>query len=322
MVTPQGFNALLKLVEEPPPHLKFIFATTEPEQGHRHHPLAHPPLPVPARAAARAAATTCRSSATRRASRSSRRCCRWWCARAPARSATRCPCSTSCIGGRRAEGVTYERAVGLLGYTDAALLDEVVDAFAADDGASVFELVDRVIEGGHRAAAVRRRPARAAPRPDHAARRARRGRQGLVDVPAGPGRADVGAGRAVRRRPSWRAPPTSSAPASPRCAAPPRPRLQLELICARVLLPGADPQAARGLGARVDRLERRLAIGAHRGSLPAAPAPARPRRLAPLGRPPASAALRRPPRQPEPAAAEPGRSPSRSRAASQQPPTG
>ena len=54
MVTTQGFNALLKLVEEPPPHLRFIFATTEPEKVIADDPLAHPPLPVPADPAAAA----------------------------------------------------------------------------------------------------------------------------------------------------------------------------------------------------------------------------------------------------------------------------
>ena len=95
MVTPQGFNALLKLVEEPPDHVKFIFATTEPEKvigtirSRTHH------YPVPARAARRRCSSTSRSSARPRASRSSRACCRSSCARAAGRPATRCRCSTS-----------------------------------------------------------------------------------------------------------------------------------------------------------------------------------------------------------------------------------
>ena len=147
MVSPQGFNALLKLVEEPPPHIKFIFATTEPDKvigtirSRTHH---YPFRLVPPEMLA----STCRAvrgrgrqgRAGRAAARRPRR------RRLGARHAL--ACSTSCIGGAGADGVAYERAVALLGYTPGSLLDEVVDAFAAGDGAAVFGVVDRVIETG------------------------------------------------------------------------------------------------------------------------------------------------------------------------------
>ena len=52
------------------------------------------------------------------------------------------------LGGAGDDGVTYELATGLLGFTPDALLDEVVDAFAAHDGGTVFGVVDKVIETG------------------------------------------------------------------------------------------------------------------------------------------------------------------------------
>ena len=149
MVTTQGFNALLKLVEEPPDFLVFVFATTEPDKVLDDDPLAHPPLPVPADPAGGACARTSSRSARPRASRSSRPCCRWWCAPAAARRATRCRSSTSCWPGPGPEGVTYARAVALLGVTDGALLDDMVDALAAGDAAAVYGTVDRVVEAGH-----------------------------------------------------------------------------------------------------------------------------------------------------------------------------
>src|SRR6202030_2384768 len=148
MVTQQGFNALLKLVEEPPPHLKFIFATTEPEKviptirsRTHHYPFRLVPpsilrelmqgilraegvafedtvLPL----VARAGAGSVRDSLS---------------------------ILDQLLAGSDESGLSYERAVALLGYTDASLLDEIVDAFATADGAAVFGVVNRVIEGGH-----------------------------------------------------------------------------------------------------------------------------------------------------------------------------
>ena len=106
------------------------------------------------------------------------------------------------LAGRRRAGLTYDRAVALLGYTDASLLDEIVDAFAAGDGAAVFRAVNRVIEGGHD---PRRFAADLLDRlrdlivlaavPDAA-------ENGLLDVPAGPGSSGWPGRRPASARPS------------------------------------------------------------------------------------------------------------------------
>ena len=208
MVSTQGFNALLKVVEEPPPHVKFIFATTEPER---------------VLGTIRRAPTTTRSGWCRRAS-----CRTTWPTSARRRASTVGPgvlplvvragagsvrdalsVLDQLIAGAGPEGVTYAYAAGLLGYTDAALLDDVVDALAAGDAASVFELVDRVVDSG---IDPRRFVADLLERlrdlivlqavPDAAD-------EGHAARPAGPGRPDARAGRPVRRRPSSPAPPTS-----------------------------------------------------------------------------------------------------------------
>ena len=135
---------------------------------------------------------------------------------------TRCPSSTSCSRARTTDGIRYDRAVALLGYTDASLLDEIVDAFAAGDGAAVFRAVNRVIEGGHE---PRRFATDLLDRfrdlivlasvPDAIS-------SGLLDVP--PDRVDAlkAPGRAATDSPRSPAPPRSSPPGSTRCAAPPR----------------------------------------------------------------------------------------------------
>ena len=149
MVTTQGFNALLKLVEEPPDFLVFIFATTEPDKVLHHHPLAHPPLPVPADPAGRACAPTSRRSA-RAEGIAVEPAVLPLVVRAGGGSARdSLSILDQLLAGAGPEGVTYASAVALLGVTDAALLDDMIDALAAGDAAAVYGTVDRVVEAGH-----------------------------------------------------------------------------------------------------------------------------------------------------------------------------
>ena len=152
MVTQQGFNALLKLVEEPPAHVKFIFATTEPEKvlgtirSRTHH---YPFRLVPPAAMLDYVQELCESESVGveagvlplvvRAGGGSPR--------------DTLSLLDQLIAGSDADAaghvlVRYERAVALLGYTHSELLDEVVDAFAAGDGGGAFAAVDRVVQTG------------------------------------------------------------------------------------------------------------------------------------------------------------------------------
>ena len=281
------------------------------------HPLAHPPLPVPADPAAAAVGLP------RRAVRAARACAIEPAAlplvvRAGAGSARdTLSVLDQLIGGAGPEGVTYALATGLLGYTPDTLLDEVVDAFAAGDGAAVFGVVDKVIETGQDPRRFTEDLLRrlrdlviVAAVPDAPA-------TGLIDVARGPGRAARRPGRPVRPRRAEPGRRPGRRPASPRCAGATAPRLLLELICARVLLPGAD-HSTDGVLARLDRIEKRIDDhrrrprrrpgGRARGRPP--PGPARPRRASPATpRPGRRAAGARADRRPAPepaAAAEPG----------------
>ncbi|MET7859709.1 DNA polymerase III subunit gamma and tau [Streptomyces sp. NPDC005318] len=259
MVTPAGFNALLKVVEEPPEHLKFIFATTEPEKvigtirSRTHH---YPFRLVPPGTLREYLAEVCGKENSYvedgvlplvvRAGAGSVR--------------DSMSVMDQLLAGAGDDGVTYAMATSLLGYTDGSLLDSVVDAFAAGDGAAAFEVVDRVIEGGND---PRRFVADLLERlrdlvilaavPDA-------GEKGLIDAPADvvermQAQASVfGAAELSRAADLVNEGLTEMRGAT-------SPRLQVELICARVLLPAAFDDE-RSLQARLDRLERGASFAA------------------------------------------------------------
>ncbi|CAI9401189.1 DNA polymerase III subunit gamma and tau [Nocardioides sp. T2.26MG-1] len=310
MVTTQGFNALLKLVEEPPPHLRFIFATTEPDKvlptirSRTHH---YPFRLIPPRLLSSYLSELCDKEGVTidpaalplvvRAGGGSAR--------------DTLSVLDQLLGGAGPAGVTHELAAGLLGYTPDTLLDEVVDAFAAGDGASVFAVVDKVVETGQDPRRFTEDLLRrlrdlviVAAVPDAPA-------TGLIDVSEDQGERLVAqAARFGAAELSRAADIAATGLTEMRGAT--APRLLLELLCARILLPGAD-HATDGVMARLDRLEKRLTITGTPTPTAAAPAapPAQDRPAPPPARPtPPDPAAQRPEpapvdREPEPAAPAP-----------------
>ncbi|XKK58442.1 DNA polymerase III subunit gamma and tau [Streptomyces sp. ARC32] len=263
MVSPQGFNALLKVVEEPPEHLKFIFATTEPEKvigtirSRTHH---YPFRLVPPGTLRDYLAEVCGREGIAvdegvlplvvRAGAGSVR--------------DSMSVMDQLLAGAGADGVTYDMTTALLGYTDGSLLDSVVEAFVSGDGSAAFGVVDRVIEGGND-------PRRfvtdllerlrdlviLAAVPDAA-------EKGLIDAPA-----DV-VERMQAQAQSFGAAELSRAAdivneGLTEMRGAHSPRLQLELICARVMLPAAYGDE-RSVMARLDRIERGVQFSAGAGA--------------------------------------------------------
>ena len=257
MVTPQGFNALLKIVEEPPEHVKFMFATTEPDKvigtirsRTHHYPFRLvPPLRLQdylgelCEAESVAVEPGVLSFVVRAGGGSVR---------------DSLSVLDQLIAGSGEQGLTYESAAALLGFTDGELLDATVDGLAAGSSATVFKQVDKVIESGHD-------PRRFV---EDVLERLR----DLIVVAAIPdGASSVLRGVPEDQLERMRQQAAAFGPGALSRAADivnagltemsgaTAPRLQLELICARVLLPGASGES--GYAARLDRLERRLDVG-------------------------------------------------------------
>jgi DNA polymerase-3 subunit gamma/tau len=257
MVTPQGFNALLKIVEEPPAHVKFIFATTEPDKvistirSRTHH---YPFRLVPPAQMHEYLESLCKEesvdveagvlSLVVRAGGGSVR--------------DSLSLLDQLMAGSDDRKVTYDRAVALLGFTHATLLDSVIDAFAAKNSAAVFASVDSVIQTGQD-------PRR------FVEDLLERLRDLIVVLAVGTNAASV-----MRGVPSdeieklttqafafgmaslTHASEVVSETLNSMSGAT-SPKLQLELMCAKVLVPAAADSEVGSL-ARIDRLERRIGM--------------------------------------------------------------
>jgi len=278
MVTPQGFNALLKIVEEPPEHVKFIFATTQPDKvigtirsRTHHYPFRLvPPLRLQeylgelCAAEGVAVAPGVLSFVVRAGGGSVR---------------DSLSVLDQLMSGSGDEGLTYQGAAALLGFTEGELLDATIDGFAAGDAGAVFRQIDKVIETGQD-------PRRFV---EDLLERLR----DLIVVAAVPdGASSILRGtpedqlERIRQQSAAFGPGALSRAADivnaglTEMTGATAPRLQLELICARVLLPGAAGE--NGYAARLDRLERRLDMSG--ATPPAGPRPAASAR-APLASP-------------------------------------
>ena len=145
---PGAANALLKVVEEPPPHVLFIFATTEPDKiiatikSRTHH---YPFRLVPPGVLQEHLAKVCDEEGVKVAKGVLPLVVR------AAGGSVRDALSVlgQLLAGADKDGVTYEIAVQLLGFTDGALLDDALDAIGARDLGTLFKTIDRLIESGH-----------------------------------------------------------------------------------------------------------------------------------------------------------------------------
>ncbi len=296
MVTTAGFNALLKLVEEPPDHVRFIFATTEADKvipTIRSRTFNYGFRLVPTRVLQQHLAMVCDAEGV------------------PADPAALALVARSAAGsvrdalsilgqliaGSGPEGLTHDEVSAQLGVTDAALLDDTIDAIASGEGARLFSVIDRVIDAGQdprRFATDLLQRLR-----DLIVLSAVPGDEALAILDAPDSEIEIMRAQVAKlslAELSRAADLVSDGLTQLRGAT--APRLHLELLAARLLLPSADASPA-GLAVRLDRLER------------GAPAPR------PAAAPSAPEARRA--RDPEPSAAPPADPPGQAEVPAQRP---
>ncbi|NUS74314.1 MAG: DNA polymerase III subunit gamma and tau [Corynebacteriales bacterium] len=265
MVSSAGFNALLKLVEEPPDFVKFVFATTEPDKvlqtirSRTHH---YPFRLIPPGSLRNYLEQLCKIENAEvepavlplvvKAGGGSAR--------------DTLSILDQMLAGAGPEGVTYQQAVALLGVTDSTLIDEACEALAAADGGALLKVVNRLVDAGHdprRFASdllERLRDLLILDKVSDAANK------GLIDVPSDElehmtaqalrlGSATLSRVADILHDALMQMRGTTSS------------RLLLELACARMLLPAGE-DATAAMMQRLERLERRFAIAGEQGSMP------------------------------------------------------